>query len=86
MISFRLFYSGLLIDCFETIEYFRFRFLVHNRCLFFSRFFFSKESEINCISDCLQGQKRMTKTEIAQKTEARFGLSMPKKPLEQLLF
>ena len=36
------FWTGLLIDCFKTIECFRFRFWSHNRCLFFSWFFFQK--------------------------------------------
>ena len=39
---------GLLIDCFKTIEYFRFRFWSQNHCLFFF------DSKIYCISDCLR--------------------------------
>ena len=34
--------SGLLIDCFKTIEYFRFRFWSQNHCLFFFDSFFQK--------------------------------------------
>ena len=46
--------AGLLIDCFKIIEYFRFLFWSQNHCLFFFRFFFSKESKIYCIFDCLR--------------------------------
>ena len=46
--------AGLLIDCFKTIEYFRFRFCPLNHCIFTFRLFFSKESKIACISDCLR--------------------------------
>ena len=35
-------YSGLLIDCFNTIEYFRFQFCSQNHCLFFFDYFFQK--------------------------------------------
>ena len=50
-----LLWSGLLIDCFKTIEYFRFRFCSQNHCILsFQLFFFSEESKIDCISDCLR--------------------------------
>ena len=48
------FLSGLLIDCFKTIKYFRFQICPQNHCIFSFRLFFSKESKIDCISVCLR--------------------------------
>ena len=61
--------AGLLIDCFKTIEYFRFRFWSQNHCLFFFRFFFSKESKIYCISDCLRKGRNSAKSDCLVSTK-----------------
>ena len=55
--------AGLLLDCFKTIEYFKFRFWSQNNFLFFFQFFISKESKIYCISDCLRKGRNSAKSD-----------------------
>ena len=69
--------TGLLIDCFKTIEYFQFRFCSQNHCLFFIDSFFSKESKIYCISDCLQ-----KRTGLASSDQKRDVLQKPRKAVK----
>ena len=38
--------AGLLIDCFKTIEYFRFRFCFQNHCIFSFRLLFQKNLKL----------------------------------------
>mgnify|MGYP001796597148 CR=1 FL=1 len=62
-------HTGSLIDCFNTIEYFRFRFWSQKHCLFFLRFFFAKESKIYCISDCLRKGRNFAKSDCLVSTK-----------------